>query len=293
MEVAFIAPTKFLPRYCQTGYHLALAHQVLIDSKYAQFYLEQSRAGAHVILDNSVIELGYPLADEDLVRAAKAVEAREVVIPDKPGDKERTLRYLLETGPPLRHFLGTSVRLMAVPQGRSADEWLECMETMLRRAPGVVNTIGIGKFLKSIREEVIIELDMEFGRVGHLPIHDFHLLGTWGNPIEIRKLAQYDWIRGVDTKLPVRLGLRGTALHPVLGMLSRIRPEPLLFEEDIDAMPHITAWNCYVFETWARDEVFPEELQEESKVPRSTCDIDTDTGWCRMHSKHMKDCVNA
>jgi hypothetical protein len=223
---------------------------VLSDAEYAGFYRDRSEAGEFVILDNSVIELGYPLGASELIMAAKTIKAAEVVLPDRPGESDFTLTQVKAAGPGLKAAL-PDTKLMAVPQGRSVGEWFISAQDILDT--GYVGAIGIGKFLGSMRQVIVEELDRIFSRQGAFWPTDFHLLGTWGNPIEIKDLAGYEWIRGVDSKLPVRLGLRGITLHPAAGMLSRIRPEPMHFDDDVDLMPHITSWNVGVFDAWANN----------------------------------------
>lgn len=64
-----------------------LAHTVLADPEYAEFFHERSE-GRELILDNSYHELGYPLPMDQLLEAAKRCRADYVIAPDKVGDCE-------------------------------------------------------------------------------------------------------------------------------------------------------------------------------------------------------------
>lgn len=61
----------------------ALAHLVLENEAYADFYRTQSASGRLVILDNSFHELGVPLSPVELRQAARRIHPSVVVAPDK------------------------------------------------------------------------------------------------------------------------------------------------------------------------------------------------------------------
>jgi hypothetical protein len=85
---------------------------------------------------------------------------------------------------------------------------------------------------------------------------EFHLLGTWSNPLEVEFMTRYKWIRGVDSKAPVRFGQYGVALHPKDGLLADFREAipPLDFDRPDDPMPVITDHNVRTYLNWARGE---------------------------------------
>lgn len=244
MEASIISPTGLLDRYSKrTDYHLCLAHLIYNDSHYRNWYQDRIQDGDFVILDNSVIELGRPVSLSELADVAKMIRPSEIVLPDWPADPLLTLNEAREGAPILLKTF--RCKIMAVPQGKTVDEWMWSHEQLCHIDE--VTTIGIGKFLKEVRPDVVRELDR-----ARDPNRDYHLLGTWGNPIEVRGYDQSaPWLRGVDTKLPVRLGQRGIALHPDLGMLSSIRPEPLDFTISLDPLPIITENNVNLFLSWA------------------------------------------
>jgi hypothetical protein len=85
------APPCLLPELRPlTDLDFALAHKVLTDSVYTEFYANRP-VGRELILDNSVHELGEPLLSADLLRASKLVHADFVIAPDRIDDPEWTL----------------------------------------------------------------------------------------------------------------------------------------------------------------------------------------------------------
>lgn len=67
-----------------------LAHQVLQDQDYADFFLNRPK-GREVLLDNSYHELGYTLPIVDLMDAAERVNADYVIAPDDVNDPDFTI----------------------------------------------------------------------------------------------------------------------------------------------------------------------------------------------------------
>jgi hypothetical protein len=242
-----IAPTALLERYCVTSYHLALAHLVLEDDAYRYFYATRRRQGDFIIMDNSVIELEDPLPASDLMKAVLMTGAQEVVLPDHPWDSKATLEdartystWVFERFP--------VVNQMAVPQGRDVQDWMDCLVNMVE-VP-YIDTIGIPKSLGQNRLVVMKEID-QLRR--ELPAWNYHLLGTWGNPNEIQFAANhYEWIRGVDSKIPIRAGLAGIQFHPTKGLMTERHQLPTLqFDVTEDPFPAVTQYNVNMYIQWA------------------------------------------
>ena len=78
------------------SYHLCLAHRVVDNPEYRDFYRDLSDRDSIVIMDNSVHELGEPLADDELLYAYESVQPNIVVLPAWPYDFDTTYHYLKE-----------------------------------------------------------------------------------------------------------------------------------------------------------------------------------------------------
>jgi hypothetical protein len=103
MEIP-VAHLQDLSPLCEMDF--ALAHMVLDNRLYAEFYREMSERKREVILDNSFHELGVPLSPVELRLAARAIKPTVVVAPDRLGDRtwnweqyEETLRVFKKEFP--------------------------------------------------------------------------------------------------------------------------------------------------------------------------------------------------
>jgi hypothetical protein len=234
-----------------TSYHLALAHLVLENDQYRYFYAARKRQGDFLIMDNSVIELEDPLPIADLLKAVIMTRADELVLPDHPWNSRATLEdayvyagWMWKNNP--------DINLMGVPQGENVEDWMQCFADMVQ-IPNI-DTIGIPKSLGSNRLKVLKMID---DAQPTLPLKDYHLLGTWGNPTEVQYASNhYSWIRGCDSKIPVRAGLAGVQFHPTQGLIAKRAEIPSLdFDALADPFPIITQYNVNRFIKWAQGEV--------------------------------------
>lgn len=97
----------------------ALAHLVLENKQYAEFYASQAKAGRLVILDNSMHELPAPLSVGEILEAADKIKPSFVIPPDKLGDVKFTYdQFEIFRKANLRH----GHRLAAVLCGSNAAE---------------------------------------------------------------------------------------------------------------------------------------------------------------------------
>lgn len=247
MKLAVIAPTPLLQKYCRTAYHLALAH-MMADRTYTDFY--RNDAEGYVILDNSVMELGESVTRDFLVKAIEYFDPDELVLPDVPYDADATYENAKQMAPYFKD-LYPNVRLMAVPQGEDVYCWTKDMYRYLQVPE--IDTIGIPKHRKDMRLYILDAINKD--RPSNW---SYHLLGTWGSGAEVQHVASlFPWVRGVDTKLPVRLGQLGIAMSPMKGMLfdGRDSLPQMDLNNGYDPFPVITNYNCLVMKAWANGEV--------------------------------------
>lgn len=203
MKVATILPTAYLYLIEDRNYHMALAHLIGVDKEYTQFYKNQSSLSEkYVILDNGVIETKKPMPIEQLCERAQLISAHEIVLPDVYCDSFSTLQ-LVERA---IHYVQTQqldIRLMAVAQGDTLEDWFNCAKELLKMP---IDTLGIPKVLTHIagrdaRLYALMQLKDSLSNV------DVHLLGCWESPIEILSIARAELnevihpVRGVDSAI--------------------------------------------------------------------------------------------
>lgn len=105
-----------------------LAHQVLEDEEYAEFFCNRP-LNRELILDNSLHELGHPLAIDDLLEAAHRSRADYVISPDRVGDVEFNTRAFQECFPVLA---GSRYKVAVVMHGAPYSTPLQRDDFLLR-----------------------------------------------------------------------------------------------------------------------------------------------------------------
>ena len=268
MKFANIVPTAFLQAYgTLTDYHLALAHLILDEthSDYKHFMRNRADRGDFVILDNSLIELGYALPVKTLLQAVEACRASEIVLPDAFMRSTETVRLVREAVKELKaHYTpatwNTTVpyRLMAVVQGENMAAWFDCLNEILA-VDNCVTTIGIPK-----NTNMYVE-DSGVGRVHllhkltekeyHLkyPWVQWHMLGVWDNPVELQEASRFHWIRGCDTSIAWTCAQMGLMFDGNEGLyIPRPKVKAINFNDTIDRFPMITANNIMTMLRWSK-----------------------------------------
>lgn len=262
MKFANIVPIAQLEKYGKlTDYHLVLTHLVQQSEEYAEFMKRRSEAGDFLLMDNSLIELGSAMKIVDVIEAARKCEAHEIVLPDVFREREATIKTIQLALEDIKHYYGYNARhyghrLMAVPQGKNEEDWLECLFTILRQFPQVT-TIGIPKVTSTFYP------DTDTGRICLLEFMDkhkihrqyphmqWHLLGIWNNPIELKRASKFSWVRGCDSSVGWAISQQGIVLDDEEGAL---RPKTAIidFFSQGDKLPSITSHNLITMLGWAK-----------------------------------------
>ncbi len=222
MRFAPIVPFEYDPASL-TDYHLILAHEVLENDALREYYRRLSRHT--IILDNSVIELGEPLSSEELELAYSFFPNSYLVLPDVIGDVPRTIGLAEEW---LRSQRGGR-RLMIVPQGSSPEEWLTCLNTLVRIVEPLCEelVVGIARLTEDWpggREFLFTEATRQGMWHGA-----FHLLGIQHSLDEIMWAKEHSpQIWGADSSLPGRAALMGVHSEEVPDL--RVAPDLLTYE---------------------------------------------------------------
>lgn len=244
MKFAPICPLPLMNDYGASDYHMALAH-LMSNEGYAQWF---RTAKGYKILDNSAIEKDQPVHGEHLIELALAYGFDELIIPDAPMDAERTIAhvhdyFIRNYQPPIKH--------MFVPQGSTLEEWFRCLNSVLNKFPWI-DTIGLPKNLDKLGEGTRIQVCHMLSQ-GSISVRtkEWHLLGINNNPVELRTLSQFDWLRGCDSVLPIWLGQHGVKIHHELGLLIQ-RPEVHVdFLAYFDPFPELILQNLHIVRGWA------------------------------------------
>jgi len=213
-----------------TDYSYALVHLFEEDNEYYDQFLNKRREGREIILDNSVFELGEGFDAERFHYWVDKLQPTWHIIPDVPGDCNRTINNVEEW---VRKY--GSDGTIGVVHGKSYEEIVRCYNAI----EPLVSKVAISfnyPFFRDGREhlpttyhmfmegrrEMIARLDREQVINADKP---HHLLGC-GLPQEFSHYGDYSWIDSVDTSNPVVAGIKGIVYSPE-GM--ETKPEEKLF----------------------------------------------------------------
>lgn len=187
-------------------YHLLIAPIVLeANAAYNEFFTRQ-HPDLTVILDNGVIELGYPLDVPSLAVAARAVNASVVVLPDTIDDRKFTIKQARHAHREYRKLDGDTP-LMGVVQGRTFEECLECAEQLVDIG---VDWLAVPRGLTK-NLDTRVPLVRQIATEHQLPIH---VLGFSDNiEDDIKAAASHPLVQGIDAATPMWAN-QWLPLHP-------------------------------------------------------------------------------
>ena len=206
MRLALESPTQLLGTVQPLAdFDFILAHLVLKDEKYADFYRKSTK---FKILDNSTNELLEPCSLEDLETADRLVGPCNLIVsPDFLGNADMTLDALA-----LACTKFGKSRILPVVQGKTLDEVDLCAEEIWKLGLTLLavpydicckrtNTL---QRMASTRQEVIALLESKyFG-----PDFEFHLLGMTTLE-ELEAYTEDSRVISIDTGGPILMGLYG------------------------------------------------------------------------------------
>ena len=220
-------------------------------TKYLSFYQTRSEDGDFIILDNGAAE-GFAYGAKHLFTLAEEVNATEIVIPDTLGDANDTLAQAQS----FARYARPDYQYMFVLQGKTMEEVLFCLRALDNgNMFSYVTTIGIPRHLSDISKHMRVTL-AEFMVEEHFnDKFDIHFLGANEWISEVFMLAEVtkdvDGFRGIDTSLPIYMGLEGFDLN-----MPYVKRPVDFFTRSDDNESKITQ-NIDTYLTWARYEASP------------------------------------
>jgi hypothetical protein len=263
IKVCIITPASHLNELSSYGdCDMALSHLLVEEDKfkhtnhikenYAKYFINRKKLGRWVILDNSAYEIGKLEATQatgqglgpDLVlKAAEIINPSIVIAQDVLCDRQATLestkafiKYVKDKG-----LLG-KFQLMAVPQGRTKEEWLESYKELYFLPE--INQIGLSKIsvplsfggtqaedgcvskarLKCTQaiQELHQDIDWKWA-YGDRQAKPVHLLGgdNW-RPWELKQQSKYSWIYSNDSSACIQYGIYGQKFDVETGQAKSI-----------------------------------------------------------------------
>lgn len=245
-------------------YHMALAHLVLEDEEYRNWYRYLSDLGRYVILDNSLMERSHTaMSMAEVWEAAQLIRASEVVLPDAFRDAQGTIAATtqaiqwLETHAPVEDRF---CRFAGVVHGKTVESWFECYAFMHWQT--LITTIHIPKVMDTLwpyggRAGLLRTLDHDF--LGKRSSKDHHLLGIWTDPLELYQIHDMHWIRSCDTALPVQAAVQGVRFDPWQGIpqghKKPKRPDDYFATKADGETLELCRYNIEVLDMWAMGDI--------------------------------------
>jgi hypothetical protein len=192
VDICLIPPKSMLNYAEDEQYHLCLSDEILSDPQglYAKFYRRQSEMGRYVILDNMAHETGCGNNVERLIHAIDIIQPAEVVLPDRLFFGEDTVALSTKALGRLTDHYPLGLHYMGVPQGRTFNEWFECLRGLAQLG---VTTIGISKDYEVWHGGLVALAEMILNEYTYMTIH---FLG-WG-----RDLQQLSSLGALSTVYP-------------------------------------------------------------------------------------------
>ena len=213
-------------------YHLLLAHDVVAQGgMYHTLY--RGKRGRHIIMDNSVVELGRSVPAKMLHDAVNRVNADVLALPDVLNNRQETLESSFDALTELtslwaadsRAGLGWTGRsepqYMFLPQGEDTAQWLKCLiEFAKSPSSRYIRWVGIPRVYHQALGGSRVDA-IEFVRM-YCPDKFIHLFGMSDNVYDDIKSARYGAraypgiVKGMDSAVPVRMASDfGETLTPI------------------------------------------------------------------------------
>ncbi len=190
-------------------YDYCLVHMLDIEPGYRKFYEDSSKMGRHVLLDNSIFELGKAFEPKEFVKEINNVRPKEYVVPDVLEDSQATVDSFKTW---LREYKNIPGLRIGVVQGNTLDELKECYKYMADNADKIAISFNYSWYVRRFphsnkctswmlgRAAFISDLRLA-GMINEEKPH--HLLGC-SNPLEFSFYDKgYDFIDSLDTSSPI------------------------------------------------------------------------------------------
>ena len=250
IDICFITSTPHLASHAALGHReLSLAHMLLSDKEYAQYYTNTPR---YTIMDNSAFEFehtGRGVPQDMVLEAAKLSKPDEICAIDvlfNGSDTVSAVKDFLSFVSNKDSQLFDTTKFMAIPQGKTEDEWLDCYERLVVMPE--VDVIGLSKLAvpESFQGNHTENSNCTKGRIkciDFLVEHNMtpnvfdketHLLGSDNagvNELKYYYNMDYNWIRSNDTSMPFVYGYNGKKIKN--GLVDNIVMEKLDFKKQL------------------------------------------------------------
>lgn len=205
IKLSLEIPTKHLEELSSyADLDFPIAHLVLEDKSYKQFYKERVARGRTVLLDNGLYELSEPLSNDHILEAAKSLcfehQKPHIIAPDFYLQKNKTIDVSFEM---LRKAGGLGFKVGCVPQGETVAEVISCYR----------------EFTKSPFEPICLSfLNPRYDILLNMPL----MYNRWHHLLGLYNLEEIRWMRtfipfpvsmSIDTNKPLKAAQNGLTMR--------------------------------------------------------------------------------
>lgn len=262
MEMGHVVPANHLELSELGDFDFCLAHIALKNEGYKQFFIKRVQDGREVYLDNGVWELGKPLDAETMIELAVEMQPTYVYAPDYMNDAIQTIQAACAFGELSQKHPDFRARIICVSQGRTCNEWYDCVRKFAGLPYSTCHTIAIntlfiddmfeyekreGARRTKTRLEFLAILDRDLPKFN---VKRFYATG-FGASIDARELGAFKWLRGVDSAIASVLALSEREID--MEMALHFKPKGTI-DGDItftDRQYTTAVKNMLILNTWA------------------------------------------
>jgi hypothetical protein len=208
MKVALIVPDKLIQTVgFRTNYHMVLPSE-LRRQEYSLPY-KQLAEHNYIILDNGIAE-GTSYGMIDLLDMAAYIGADEIVVPDVMGDGLASCELAKRFEEGLLAKTYDKYAFMAVAHGKTFSELYSSIEYYISQ--DWINTIAFPRCLQIFGDDARFEAIAYW--IGDIIAagKEVHCLGSTSDLTEVKRLAEFSHIRGIDTCMPLDIIRAGVSL---------------------------------------------------------------------------------
>lgn len=265
MKISHESPLSLMPQSRKyNDYDYALVHLFEEIPEYYEFFVESVNQGRHVLLDNSIFELGTAFDAGKYFEWIDKLKPTEYIIPDVLEDTLGTMDNALDWKENYWGKTPKNSKCIGVVQGKSYEDLVNCYQYLDK-------VINVDKIAISFDYSYYLEvcphpnkwMGYTLGRVQTLTrmLNDgiinkdkpHHLLGC-ALPLEFFFYREgFDWIDTIDTSSPIVHGLLDIVYEPgsivnkqSIKLVDLIHTTPT--HEQIDKIN----WNLSVFKSYCK-----------------------------------------
>ncbi|MBE9183862.1 hypothetical protein IQ270_03760 [Microcoleus sp. LEGE 07076] len=218
IELALESPISMMNELCPLGdIELCFVHLFKENSVYRDYYLDAKKKGRFLILDNGIMELGYSMSSDDLITSTSELQPDLVTPPEILGDGDSTLKLTYAFAEAFeRSKLYPSTKILGVAHGSSLQSWCKTFQELLQipyisriavpyRIPFDVTQST--RNCSELEAFVVRRVDICNWIDEKYPNTEIHLFGL-AHPSEVNYQAKHNFIKSIDTSLPIMAATR-------------------------------------------------------------------------------------